>query len=117
MEGGKGPSIMDHYDSRAGKRHVVEDVSRGTFPNHQGVDFYHRYREDIALMAEMGFKVLRLSVAWSRIFPNGDDKEPNEEGLAYYDSVFDCLREHGIEPMVTISHYEMPWKLAKEYGG
>ncbi len=117
MEDGKGPSIMDHFDSRGGKRHIVDDVSRGFFPNHQGTDFYHRYREDIALMAQMGFKVLRMSIAWSRIFPNGDEKDPSEAGLAYYDDVFDCLREHGIEPLVTISHYEMPWKLAKEYGG
>ena len=81
------------------------------------IDFYHRYREDIALFAEMGFKVLRTSIAWSRIYPNGDDAEPNEAGLQFYDDLFDeCLR-HGIEPLVTISHYETPLHLAKTYNG
>ena len=81
------------------------------------IDFYHRYREDIALFAEMGFKVFRTSIAWSRIYPNGDDAEPNEAGLQFYDDLFDeCLR-HGIEPLVTISHYETPLHLAKTYNG
>ncbi len=83
----------------------------------KGIDFYHRYPEDIALFAEMGFKVLRLSIAWSRIFPNGDDEEPNEAGLAYYDKVFDECRKYGIEPMVTLSHYETPLHLSLEYDG
>ena len=64
----------------------------------EGIDFYHRYREDIALFGEMGFKMLRISVAWSRIFPNGDEKEPNEKGLKYYDSLLDELEKQGIEP-------------------
>lgn len=81
------------------------------------IDFYHRYREDIALFAEMGFKVFRTSIAWSRIYPNGDDAEPNEAGLQFYDDLFDeCLR-YGIEPLVTISHYETPLHLAKTYNG
>ena len=81
------------------------------------IDFYHRYREDIALFAEMGFKVFRTSIAWSRIYPNGDDAEPNEAGLRFYDDLFDeCLR-YGIEPLVTISHYETPLHLAKTYNG
>ncbi|MFP3339581.1 family 1 glycosylhydrolase, partial [Micrococcus sp. SIMBA_131] len=78
------------------------------YPNHDAIDFYNRYKEDIALFAEMGFKVFRTSIAWTRIFPNGDELEPNEEGLAFYDRVFDELIKHGIEPVVTISHYEMP---------
>ncbi|MFW2504534.1 glycoside hydrolase family 1 protein [Clostridium diolis] len=82
-----------------------------------GIDFYHRYKEDIKLFAEMGFKVFRLSIAWSRIFPNGDDKEPNEKGLQFYDNVFDELAKYGIEPLVTISHYETPLALAKNYDG
>jgi 6-phospho-beta-glucosidase len=82
-----------------------------------GIDFYHRYKEDIQLFAEMGFKMLRISIAWSRIFPNGDETEPNEKGLAFYDSVFDTCLEYGIEPMVTISHYETPLHLAKTYDG
>lgn len=81
------------------------------------IDFYHRYQEDIALFAEMGFKCLRLSIAWTRIFPNGDDAEANEAGLAFYDKVFDCIRSHGMEPLVTLSHYEMPYALVKNYGG
>ncbi|WP_143595324.1 glycoside hydrolase family 1 protein, partial [Terribacillus saccharophilus] len=87
------------------------------YPNHDGIDFYHRYKEDIALFAEMGFKAYRMSIAWSRIFPNGDELEPNEEGLAFYDKVFDELAKYGIEPVVTISHYETPLHLIKEYGG
>lgn len=82
-----------------------------------GIDFYHRYKEDIALLAEMGFKVFRLSIAWSRIFPNGDDEKPNEKGLEFYDKVFDELAKYGIEPLVTLSHYETPLALAKNYDG
>ncbi|MZI94245.1 6-phospho-beta-glucosidase [Vibrio sp. CAIM 722] len=81
------------------------------------IDFYHRYPEDIALFAEMGFTCLRLSIAWSRIYPNGDDLEPNEAGLAYYDRIFNELEKHDITPLVTLSHYEMPLNLAKQYQG
>mgnify|MGYP000941531091 CR=1 FL=1 len=83
----------------------------------EGIDFYHRYAEDIALFAEMGFKVFRTSIAWSRIFPNGDEETPNEAGLAFYDRVFDELAKHGIEPLVTLSHYETPLHLAEKYNG
>ncbi|MCI4659386.1 glycoside hydrolase family 1 protein [Cryobacterium zhongshanensis] len=83
----------------------------------EAIDFYHHYAEDIALFAEMGFKVFRFSIAWSRIFPNGDDKEPNEAGLAFYDRVLDELEKHGIEALVTLSHYETPLHLADAYGG
>lgn len=82
-----------------------------------GIDHYHRYAEDIALFAEMGFGVYRFSIAWSRIFPKGDETEPNEAGLAFYDRVLDELEKHGIEPLVTISHYETPLHLAEQYGG
>ncbi|MCS2172890.1 6-phospho-beta-glucosidase [Scandinavium sp. TWS1a] len=81
------------------------------------IDFYHRYPDDIALFAEMGFSCLRVSIAWTRIFPNGDEQQPNEAGLAYYDQLFDELAKHNITPMVTLSHYEMPWALVKNYGG
>ena len=81
------------------------------------IDFYHRYKEDIALFAEMGFKVFRTSIAWSRIYPNGDDAEPNEAGLQFYDDLFDECRKYGIEPLVTISHYETPLHLAQAYNG
>ncbi|WP_223701173.1 glycoside hydrolase family 1 protein [Sutcliffiella deserti] len=93
------------------------DMDKYTYPNHEAIDFYHRYKEDIALFAEMGFKVFRMSIAWSRIFPKGDELEPSEEGLAFYDRVFDELHKHGIEPLVTIAHYETPLHLIKEYGG
>lgn len=83
----------------------------------RAIDFYHRYKEDIALFAEMGFKVFRTSIAWSRIYPNGDDAEPNEAGLQFYDDLFDECRKYGIEPLVTISHYETPLHLAKTYNG
>ncbi len=82
-----------------------------------GIDFYHRYKEDIKMFAEMGFKTFRMSIAWSRIFPNGDDKTPNEKGLEFYDKVFDELAKYGIEPLVTLSHYETPLNLAKTYDG
>lgn len=91
--------------------------SDGLYPKRWGSDFYHRYKEDIALMAEMGFKTFRMSIAWSRIFPKGDEMEPNEEGLAFYDAVFDELNKYGIEPLVTLSHYEFPIHLVTEYGG
>ncbi len=93
----------------------LDDIKN--YPKRHGSDFYHRYKEDIALMAEMGFKVFRLSIAWSRIFPNGDDLEPNEEGLKFYDSVFDELKKYGIEPLVTMSHYEPPLNLVLNYDG
>ena len=83
----------------------------------EGIDFYHRYKEDIALFAEMGFKVFRTSIAWSRIFPNGDELEPNEAGLQFYDDLFDELAKYGIEPLVTLSHYETPLHLARTYNG
>lgn len=81
------------------------------------IDFYHRYREDIDLFAEMGFKTFRLSFAWSRIFPRGDEAQPNQAGLDFYDRVIDYLLEKGIEPLVTLSHYETPLHITREYGG
>ncbi|EOC1534495.1 6-phospho-beta-glucosidase [Cronobacter turicensis] len=81
------------------------------------IDFYHRYPDDIALFAEMGFSCLRVSIGWTRIFPNGDEHEPNEAGLAFYDKLFDELAAHNITPLVTLSHYEMPWGLVKQHGG
>lgn len=87
------------------------------FPHRSAIDFFHRYREDIALFAEMGFKVFRLSMSWPRIFPTGEEKEPNPDGLAFYDRVVDELLKHGIEPLVTLSHYEMPLALAEKYNG
>ncbi len=118
--GGKGPSVVDVMTAGAHgvARRITETIEEGTFyPNHEAIDFYHRYQEDIALFAEMGLKCLRTSIGWSRIFPNGDETEPNEAGLQFYDDVFDELIKHGIEPIITLSHFEMPLHLAREYGG
>lgn len=94
------------------------DVQEGYYyPSHVGIDFYHHYKEDIALFAEMGFKCFRMSINWARIFPNGDDETANEAGLAFYDEVFDECIKHGIEPVVTISHYETPLHLVNAYEG
>ncbi|MEE8807458.1 MAG: family 1 glycosylhydrolase [Lactimicrobium sp.] len=87
------------------------------YPSHTATDFYHHYKEDIALMGEMGFRCFRLSMNWARIFPNGDDEQPNEEGLQFYDNVFDECKKYGIEPLVTLSHYETPLHLTIAYGG
>nr|WP_035317557.1 6-phospho-beta-glucosidase [Clostridium sp. 12(A)] len=117
---GKKESICDHLTagSRAKNRVFTSKILPDeSYPSHVAVDFYHRYKEDIALFAEMGFKVFRLSIAWSRIFPNGDDEIPNEEGLKFYDRVFDECLKYGIEPMVTLSHFEIPYHLVKEYQG
>ena len=87
------------------------------YPARKGIDFYHRYKQDIELFAQMGFKCLRLSIAWSRIFPKGDEAEPNEEGLAFYEDVFRTCRAHDIEPLVTLNHYDVPMHLVDAYGG
>ena len=86
------------------------------YPSYQATDFYHHYKEDIALFAEMGFKMFRMSINWTRIFPNGDDEQPNEKGLEFYDRVFDELNKYGIEPLVTLSHYETPVALTNKWG-
>ena len=114
-EDGKGLSVQDVLPGG-----VVKPASAGPTPDNlklEAIDFYHRYQEDIALFAEMGFKVFRLSIAWSRIFPRGDEAEPNAAGLVFYDRVIDELLAHNIVPLVTLSHYELPLHLAQEYGG
>lgn len=116
-EDGKGPSVEDVITAGAHKvkRQITDGVLEGVYyPSHKAIDHYHRYEEDIALFAGMGFKCYRFSIAWTRIFPNGDELEPNEAGLAHYDKVIDCCRRHGIEPLITISHYEMPLGLTKD---
>ena len=87
------------------------------YPSHQAIDFYHHFEEDIDLFGEMGFKCFRLSTQWSRIFPNGDDAEPNQAGIEFYRKVFEACKRNGIEPLVTISHYEFPLALSHKYGG
>lgn len=119
-EGGKGDSVCDHMTGGAVDKHryftnkIQDDIY---YPSHEGVDFYHRYKEDIALFAEMGFKMFRMSINWTRIFPNGDEKTPNQEGLDFYKSVFEECRKYGIEPLVTIAHYEIPYNLMDKYNG
>ena len=104
----------DHAHPR---RITMELDPNGYYPTHEAIDFYHRYPEDIALFAEMGFKMLRLSISWSRIFPHGDDEEPNELGLQYYENVFRELKKYKIEPLVTIWHNETPLALTKKKNG
>ncbi len=119
-KGGKGVSVMDVMTAGANgvPREITDGVIPGkNYPNHEAIDFYGHYKEDIKLFAEMGFKCFRTSIAWTRIFPNGDDEQPNEEGLQFYDDMFDELLKYGIEPVITLSHFEMPYHLAKEYGG
>ncbi|MGL6259833.1 glycoside hydrolase family 1 protein [Vibrio sp. WXL210] len=100
--------ILSPHQARAQRTPGIKDLA---------IDFYHRYPEDIALFKEMGFTCLRLSIAWTRIFANGDEQQPNEAGLAYYDKIFDELAKHDIVPFVTLSHYEMPYALVENYGG
>ena len=119
-EGGKGASICDVLSggSHGVDRVITGEVKEGTYyPNHEATDFFHHFKGDIALFAEMGFKCFRTSIAWTRIFPHGDELEPNEAGLQFYDDMFDELLKHGIEPVITLSHFEMPNHLVKEYGG
>ena len=119
-EGGKGPGVPDHIRGgtvsapRLWDKEIDPDVY---YPSHQAVDFYHFYEEDIRLYGEMGFKCFRLSVNWSRIYPNGDELEPNQEGLDFYHKVFAECKKYNIEPLVTISHYELPWGLSVKYNG
>ena len=114
-EGGKGLSIQDVMPNGISGPRV--DGPTDDNLKQVAIDFYHRYADDIALFAEMGFKTFRFSIAWSRIFPLGDELEPNEEGLGFYDRVLDECEKHGIEPLVTISHYETPLHLAETYDG
>ncbi|CAH0437245.1 6-phospho-beta-glucosidase [Clostridium neonatale] len=119
-EGGKGISVADVMTAGSvnTKREITDGVIEGlNYPNHEAIDFYHRYKEDIALFAEMGFKCFRTSIAWTRIFPNGDEETPNEEGLKFYDDLFDECLKYGIQPVVTLSHFELPYHLVTEYGG
>jgi len=111
------PHGADRFPIAMGKINNCHMDEKYYYPGHLAVDFYHRYKEDIALMAEMGFKTFRMSISWTRIFPNGDELEPNEKGLEFYDNVFDECKKNGIEPLVTITHFDFPVHLAKEYGG
>ena len=130
-EGGKGVSIADLHpyrniknrDDRKEDATIRNDESALVidetlyYPKQKGIDFYHRFDEDLAMMEEIGLKAFRTSFDWSRIYPNGDEEEPNEEGLLYYDRLIASIRAHGMEPFMTISHYELPVELVRRYGG
>jgi len=111
------PYGKDRWPIAAGTMKHLEMDDEHFYPAKESVDFYHRWEEDIAYMVEMGYKTFRMSIAWTRIFPNGDEDEPNEAGLAFYERIFKRLKENGIEPLVTITHFDCPIHLIKEYGG
>lgn len=123
LEGGKGLTTVDTLPHGARRLPVKLGLEKRFqlrddefYPSHEAIDFYHRYKEDIALMAEMGFSVFRTSIAWSRLFPNGDEQEPNAQGIAFYRSLFEECKKHNIEPLVTLCHFDVPMHLVTEYG-
>ncbi|MDK2802754.1 MAG: 6-phospho-beta-glucosidase [Oscillospiraceae bacterium] len=123
-KGGKGLTNIDLCPDGKNRMNILKGNIKSLFlnqdesyPSHEAIDFYHRYKEDLSLFAEMGFKCLRVSIAWARIFPNGDDIEPNEEGLKFYEDLFAEMHKHSIEPIVTVCHFDIPVALIKNYGG
>ncbi|WHX46962.1 6-phospho-beta-glucosidase [Paenibacillus woosongensis] len=123
LAAGKGLTLVDLLPTGAKRRDIMKgyvpsfNPLEGEFyPSHEAIDFYHRYKEDIALFAEMGFKALRVSLSWARIFPTGEDALPNEAGLKFYDDLFDELLKHGIQPVVTLAHFDVPVALIEKYG-
>ncbi len=123
LDGGKGLTNIDvvpmgknRFPVMKGDAVSFEVSADQYYPSHEAIDFYHTYKEDIKLLAEMGFKSFRTSIAWSRIFPTGIEETPNEEGLAFYQSLFEECKAYGIEPVVTISHFDVPLHLAKTIG-
>ncbi|MDI9517729.1 MAG: glycoside hydrolase family 1 protein [Bacillota bacterium] len=144
-QGGKGEIMHDYMTAGSTKKrrmityinsdgttgeatyaHGFEDIPKGAkigaveryyYPNQKGIDFYNRYKEDIALFAEMGFKVFRMSISWARIFPKGIEEKPNQEGVDYYRSIFEELRKYNIEPLVTMHHFDTPLYIEEEFGG
>lgn len=120
QKGGKGISIADVVTAGSNQcpRRITPDIlNELNYPSHRGIDFYHRYRQDIKLLAELGCNCFRTSIAWSRIFPQGDEQTPNEQGLKFYDDLFDECLKYNIQPVVTLSHFEMPYHLVTKYGG
>lgn len=120
LQDGKLDNSSDHLTAgshTSPRKFKYEITPEFFFPSHVAIDHYNRYEEDIALFAEMGFNVYRLSLNWARIFPNGDDEVPNQKGLEHYRKVFETCRKYGIEPLVTMSHYETPFAMTKKYNG
>lgn len=123
LEDGKGLTIVDLLPTGEKRRDIMKGnvpslmpLEGEFYPSHEAINFYHRYKEDIASFAEMGFKALRISIAWARIFPTGEDKAPNEAGLQFYDDLFDELIKNGIQPVVTLAHFDVPVNLIEKYG-
>lgn len=123
LEGGRGlanvdvmPAGVDRFSVGSGEMKMFRCDDDHFYPGHEAIDMYHNYKEDIALLAGMGFKCYRLSIAWSRIFPKGDELEPNEAGLQFYDNLFDECLKYGIEPLVTICHFDVPMHLIETIG-
>lgn len=129
---GRGFSTSDihRYDKEMDRAHIEKEGGgtlaqikaamndkEGYYPKRYGIDFYHTYKSDLALLKEMGFKAFRTSISWSRIFPKGDEEEPNEKGLQFYDALIDEIIKDGTEPVITMSHYDIPLYLVTEYGG
>ena len=117
---GKGISVPDlcTNGTKRNPKCITTEIRENRFyPSHEAIDFYHHYKEDIALFAEMGFRVFRTSINWTRIYPTGMEEEPNEKGLVFYENVFKECKKYGIEPLVTLSHYEMPYALVEKYNG
>ena len=120
LEDGKGLSVPDMLlggDVNTPRTFLPKTDPNAFYPSHEAIDFYHHYKEDIAMFAEMGWTVFRFSINWGRIFPNGDDEEPNEAGLKFYDDVINECKKYGMEPLITLCHYEIPWNLVVKYNG
>ncbi len=122
-KGGRGLSNVDvipwgpeRKNITAGNRKMLDFEEGFYYPAQVAINMYENYMEDIKLFAEMGFKTYRMSISWTRIFPNGDDKIPNEEGLEYYENIFKELRKYNIEPLVTLTHFDIPMNLIKKFG-
>ena len=130
-EGGKGICVADilkvqdkgDLKKKSNKETTLKDIdaalsdTQGIYPKRYGIDFYHTYKEDLKLLAGTGMNAFRTSINWARIFPNGDDEQPNEEGLRFYEDLIDEIIQNGMEPLITLSHYEMPLNLAVKYHG
>jgi len=122
-EGGRGPGNIDMIPHGVGRLKVKTgnvprpELQKGEYyPSHEGIDFYHYYKEDIALMSEMGFKVFRTSISWSRLFPDGDEEKPNQAGIDFYRNMFLECKKYGMEPLVTLCHFDIPMGLVEKYG-
>lgn len=123
LEDGRGLSLVDvvpagenRFKVMIGEKESLECSETEFYPSHEAIDFYHHYKEDIALFAEMGFKCYRFSISWTRIFPRGDEEKPNEKGLQFYENVVDECLKYGIEPLITLCHFDAPVHLIKTIG-